>query len=74
MLLQFLLTQKDIVQMRKQVQKYQVFEMHVNLAFDQDNTDLHKKVVAFANAMAGNIDTKNDKKKKGGDKKVVKKA
>lgn len=60
--------------MRKQVQKYQVFEMHVNLAFDSDNTDLQKKVNAFANAMAGNSDSKNDKKKKGGDKKVVKKA
>mmetsp|Transcript_7761 Transcript_7761/g.10955 ORF Transcript_7761/g.10955 Transcript_7761/m.10955 type:complete len:125 (-) Transcript_7761:146-520(-) len=60
--------------MRKQVQKHQVFEMHVNMAFDQDNTDLQKKVVSFANQMAGNIDTKNDKKKKGGDKKVVKKA
>eukprot|EP00354_Favella_ehrenbergii_P003099 CAMPEP_0170456416 /NCGR_PEP_ID=MMETSP0123-20130129/4059_1 /TAXON_ID=182087 /ORGANISM="Favella ehrenbergii, Strain Fehren 1" /LENGTH=108 /DNA_ID=CAMNT_0010719889 /DNA_START=1321 /DNA_END=1647 /DNA_ORIENTATION=+ len=44
------------------------------MAFDQDNTDLQKKVVSFANQMAGNIDTKNDKKKKGGDKKVVKKA
>jgi len=44
--------------------------MHVHLAFDQDNADLQKKVMQFANAMAGNNDTKSDKKKKGGDKKA----
>ena len=44
--------------------------MHVNFAFEQQNLDLQKKVISFANAMAGNSDTKNDKKKKGGDKKA----
>jgi len=44
--------------------------MHVNLAYEGDNLDLQKKVQAFADQMAGNMGSKNDKKKKGGDKKV----
>ena len=48
LLLQFLLCQQDIVQIRKQVQKYKVFEMHVNLAYEQNNAELQKKVINFA--------------------------
>ena len=74
LLLQFHLSQQEILNLRKYVQKYQAFEMHVMLAFDQGSFEQQQKVSAFANRMAGNIDdSKSDKKKKGGDKKTQKK-
>ena len=47
-----------------------MFEMHVNLAFDQGSYKQQQEVCAFANTMAGNTSEESNKKKKGGDKKT----
>lgn len=37
LLLQFHLSQSEIVEIRKVVKAYQTYKMHVNVAFDSDN-------------------------------------
>lgn len=63
LLIQFKLGQAEMIDIRKRVRAYKKFAMHVHEAFDSENTELKKKVCAFAKSITASV-TEQDKDKK----------